>query len=315
MKGKITTIIGIFILVLAAITYILFESHVKTESNLSAVNVVVANQDIKSDFVVANEQIAQELFTIRRVSVDDVVSGAVTVSSTQSVDNSLFTQIKSFFIPETPDKSQLSQLVGLKLTRAYSKNEQILSSYVSTDIMEFKEDERVFVPDGLVVSSTMATELHKGDYVDLWIVTKDEITKEISSSRFCGPLKIYKIKDADSNELTGNATSPSVGLLFKLSNDDIKNISSKMYEKETYVGCFVTKYGAQPSEDNLEVEFFIDMEETDNSFETNMSTDTVEINEEVENTTTNNETTVTEETTTTTTVESNTNNQDKSVAN
>ena len=318
MKGKITTIIGIVILILAAVTYILFESHVKTESNLSSVNVVVANQDIKSDFVVENEEIAQQIFTIRRVSIDDVVSGAVTVASTEDIDTSLFAKIKGFFLPETPDKTQLSQLVGLKLTRAYAKNEQILSSYVSTDTMEFKEDERVFVPDGLVVSSTMATELHKGDYVDLWVVTKDPITKEVSSSRFCGPLKIYKIKDGDSNELTGSATSPSVGMLFKLSNENIQRISSKMYEKETYVGCFVTKYGATPTEDNLEIQFFVDTNEEDNSLESNISTNATEdnlssdaANEDESKTTTSNV-----EDDTTTIVGSNTNNEnDAEVAN
>lgn len=254
MKGKIVTIIGIFVVILAAFAYIMFESHVKTSSNVTAVNVVVAKQDISCDTVVKDIEQAKQLFTVRRVSIDDVVSGAVTVSSTEDVDSSLFTKLKSYFVKSEPDYNQLSQFVGLKLTREYAKNEQVLSDFVSTDITEFKENERIYTPDGLIVNSAIATELHKGDYVDLWILTQNEVTEEVTATSFYGPLKIYKIKDADSNELTGDATSATISLVFKLSNDDIANISARLQENDC-IGCFVVKYGAKPTQEQLKATF------------------------------------------------------------
>ena len=260
MKGKIITIIGIIVIILAAFAYIMFESHVKTSSNLTAVNVVVANQDIPCDTVITNLDQAKKLFTVKRLPINDVVSGAVTVSSADNVDKSFFTKIKSWFIQSDPDTEQLSQFINLKLTREYAKNEQILSTFVSSDITEFEEDERIYTPDGLIVNSAIATELHKGDYVDLWILTQDEITKEVKAKSFYGPLKIYKIKDADSNELTGESISATVSLIFKLSNKDIANISSRLQENDC-IGCFVVKYGAQPTQEQLDAAFLISDDE------------------------------------------------------
>ena len=254
MKGKVITILGIFVVIFAALAYILFESHIKDSSNLVAVNVVVANENIDSDTIIKDVEQANKLFTVKRIAIDDVVSGAITASSDTTVDNSLFTKIKEYFTKSDIDKSQLSQLVNLKLTRAYSKNEQILSAFVSTDITEFAADERIYAPEGLIPNASIATELHQGDYVDLWVIEQNPITKEFSSRSFYGPLKIYKLKDGESNELTGTSTSSSVNMVFKLNTEDIANISAGLKE-ETIKGCFVVKYGSTPTTEQLKATY------------------------------------------------------------
>lgn len=253
MKGKITTIIGILIILLAAIAYILFESHVKDTSNITAVNVVVAKQEIPCDTIIHNLDEAQKYFTVKRISQTDAVTGAVVVASDIETNDSFFTKILNYFKPKKVDESQVGKLVGLKVTRNYVKNEQILSGYFSSDITSFKEEERIYSPSNsskFSVTPAMATQLHQGDYVDLWIVTKDLITKEVTANKFYGPLNIYLLMDNEGNILRDGATSSSVNLTFKLSNKDIAIIESRLAQDDVS-SMFITKYGATPTAEQL----------------------------------------------------------------
>ena len=254
MKGKIFTILGIIFILLSAGAYILFEAYVKDTSNLTAINVVVAKQDIAEDVVIHNVEEAKAYFEVKRLPTTNVVSGAVTVGNSEEVDSSLWGKLCSYFSKSEPDDTQLKQFVGLKITRAYVKNEQIIASFTSTDIMEFGDEDRMYTPSNLNIAPAMATELHKGDYVDLWIIKKDAITGEITASSFYGPLQIYKLKDGDSNELTGSSTSAAVYPIFKLSNTDIANITARL-EQPDCLGCFVVKYGKRPTAEQLSSNF------------------------------------------------------------
>lgn len=251
MKGKIFTILGILIVLLAGFSYVLFEYHVKETSNLLSSNVIVAKTDIQMDTVIKSEAQASEMFFVKRVNVNDLVSGAIAVSSNTNNDNSIMSKIKSIFITPTPDTSQLSQLVGLKITRNYKVNEQILSDYVSKDIEEFGSEDRIYSPNGkILINSTIATELHAGDYVDLWIIQYAEDGGQPIASSFYGPLKIYKLKDAEGNVLTGQDTSAAVYPTFKISNKDIALIESTLNQENCT--SFIVKYGSKPT--NLEIE-------------------------------------------------------------
>ena len=74
MKGsKVITIIGIFIMVLVAASYILFEAFVQDTSNITAQNVVVAKGEVPEGTVIHNVEEARAYFTVKRVSSDDVV--------------------------------------------------------------------------------------------------------------------------------------------------------------------------------------------------------------------------------------------------
>ena len=248
MKGKITTAIGIIIVILAAAAYILFEAYVKDSSNAAAVNVIVAAEDIKADTVVHSASEAASMFKVERIQADQAVKGAVTVASSDSADKSVFDRIADVFIPSAAAKDEVAQLSGLKLTRAYAANEQILSQYVSKDTEEYAPDERLYALTVVSSAQPMTTEFEKGDYLDLWIIkdgAKDSDPK--TAEKIYGPLKIYKMKNSDGTEITEKGT-PASTIFFKLNNEEIAYIASKT---EGNSENFFVKYGTAPSDETI----------------------------------------------------------------
>ena len=143
------------------------------------------------------------------------------------------------------NEADVNQLIGYKITRTYAPNEQILANYVSTDIVEFAKDERLFAIETSYVNS-VAAEINEGDYVDLWLISSKN--DETISKKLIGPLKIYKIKTGDNVTITDTSSAiPSI-VLFKLDEEKIEYISTLKNEGTV----FFVKYGNKPTQEDID---------------------------------------------------------------
>lgn len=244
MKGKVTTIIGVIIMILAAVTYIMFEAFVKDNSNVTAQNVVVAKATIEEGTVIHNLEEAKAYFEVKRLSSNAIVDGAIIVNATDTGDTGLLAIIKNAFSSNSATSDDLSQLVGYKITRNYATNEQILVSYLSTDTIEFAANERLFAIETSYVNS-VAAEIKEGDYVDLWLITSGK--DQTVSKKLIGPLKIYKLKTSDNVTITDSSSIPSI-VLFKLDEETIEYISTLKNEGT----IFFVKYGTTPTQEDID---------------------------------------------------------------
>ena len=78
--------------------------------------------------------------------------------------------------------ADLQALVNKKITTDIYKNQQVLSIYLSNDLVEFEEDERYFaVPTNYIDS--VGAEISKDDYVDLWVHYGSKHEKEGTSEK------------------------------------------------------------------------------------------------------------------------------------
>lgn len=232
-------------MVLVAASYILFEAFVKDSSNLTAQNVVVAKTDIPEGTVIHNAEEAQAYFTVKRISSDNLVEGVIVVNRTDLGDAGLLAKLQDKLGNQEVSQEDVKQLIGYKITRTYAPNEQVLAEYVSTDVVEFASDERLFAIETSYVNS-VAAEINEGDYVDLWLISsKDD---ETISRKLIGPLKIYKIKTGDNVTITDTSSAiPSI-VLFKLDEEKIEYISTLKNEGTV----FFVKYGNKPTQKDID---------------------------------------------------------------
>ena len=120
-----------------------------------------------------------------------------------------------------------------------------LAEYVSTDVVEFDVDERLFAIETSYVNS-VAAEINEGDYVDLWLISSKN--DETISKKLIGPLKIYKIKTGDNVTITDTSSAiPSI-VLFKLDEEKIEYISTLKNEGTV----FFVKYGNKPTQKDID---------------------------------------------------------------
>jgi DNA gyrase/topoisomerase IV subunit B len=203
MKGsKAITIIGILIMVLVGASYVLFEAFVKDTSNLTAQNVVVAKTDIPEGTVIHNADEAKKFFTVKRISSDNLVEGVIVVNRTDLGNAGLLAQLQDKLGNQEVNEADVKQLIGYKITRTYAPNEQILAEYVSTDVVEFDKDERLFAIETSYINS-VAAEINEGDYVDLWLVSSkndETISKRLRELAFLNrglTIKFTDLRDDD----------------------------------------------------------------------------------------------------------------------
>lgn len=243
MRNKIFTILGILIVILSVGAYFLFSANVKNNSEAMGINVLVAQKDIPEGTVIKNTDQAAELFSVRKMAQAEAVENAATVNAVNLANPDLFSKIKNYFVPQGYEASleDLKGLVNKKVTRDYLKNEQISGKFLSNDIIEFADDERLFaVPT--TYTDSVGAEVKMGDYVDLWINYGDKHARAGKSEIVAERLRVVKIKDGNNVEITDGKEIPKL-VVFKLDEDSIAKIS----ELSLQGAMFLTKYGVTPT--------------------------------------------------------------------
>lgn len=255
MKGKIISILGLLIIVIAITAYFLFDLNVRRQSEALGHTVLVARDNIPEGTIIRSIEDAQKLFTAIRIQQAYEVPSALRVSILETDGNegffmSLINKFRNKIIPTEPtiDPKDLQQLVNKKITINLLKNQQISEIYLSNDITLFESDERLFAVPVTYVNA-VGGEIAKNDYVDIWVYYNNQAPQILqgTSAKLLGPVRILKIKGENNNEIkSGSEAIPKV-VLFKLDENQIKLLSEKMRFGE----IFLTKWGRTPTEQDL----------------------------------------------------------------
>lgn len=245
MRNKIFITLGVLLIIVAIIATFLFENNIVQNSQALGFNVLIAKTNIQEGTVIKNLNQANQLFTTRRIARADAVEGAIEVNAIDAKKAGGFLDfIKGIFIPYEPQISprDLQGLVGKKVTTTLYKNQQVVSSYLSNDPIEYKNDERLYAIKTSYIDSVGA-EINAGDYVDVWVYYGQGTPKAGHSEKVIGPLRVIKIKDANNAEIGPNQKMIPQVVIFKLNESQIAVLSQKQFEGE----LFLTKWGRTPA--------------------------------------------------------------------
>jgi Flp pilus assembly protein CpaB len=247
MKNKIFTILGICIFVVSVASYFLFDINIRKSSTTMGVNVLIAKDTIPEGFIIRDAETANKYFGVIRLTQNEVVPSAISVSGQKQSGGGFFDQIKSLFSPTDYElaSSDLTSLAGRKVTQTLYKNQQVIASYLTTDLTDFAPDDRLFaIPTAF--QQSVGAEVHKGDYVDIWITYTDK-TREGMSEKILSPVRVVKLKDANNEEIGGSKNAIPQVIIVKVNEAQIKMLSEKMKVGD----LFLVKWGVTPSQDAL----------------------------------------------------------------
>lgn len=245
LRNKIFTILGILLVVAATGSYFLFDVNIKQNSLAMGVDVLVAKQNIPEGTIIRSIEDANKYFGVRRITQAEAVPSSITVNVKQTQPRNLLERIKNSFTFQELEiaEADLKALVNKKVTTNIYKNQQVLSIYLSNDLIEFEDDERYFaVPTSYVDS--VGAEISKNDYVDLWVHYGSEHEKSGTSEKIIEALKVVKVKGANNEEVGEEGIVPSL-VIFKMTEEQIALVSQKMYEGS----LFLTKWGKTPDKE------------------------------------------------------------------
>ena len=171
LRNKIFTALGILLVIVTIGSYFLFDANIKQNSQAMGVNIVIAKENIPEGTIIRSVQEANKYFGVKRIAQTDAVPSSIRVNVKQtSSEGNILDRIRKTFVPEVLEiaDADLQALVNKKITTDIYKNQQVLSIYLSNDLVEFEEDERYFaVPTNYIDS--VGAEISKDDYVDLWV--------------------------------------------------------------------------------------------------------------------------------------------------
>jgi len=230
--------LGILIIIIAIGAYLAFENTIREHSELMGYDILIAKTNISKDTIIRTAAEAERLFTVRRIPQNEVVPSAIKVEGTTEAEGNIVSIIRNFFLPpeRTITAEYLQKLTNRKITENIFENQQILSIYLSKDVTEFEEGERLFAVPVTFLTS-VGGKIQKNDYVDIWVQYKDD-----TSRRVVGPLSIIQIKDANNREIEGDSVSIPAVVIFKLNQEQIMIVSQKM----NMGTIFLTKWGTTP---------------------------------------------------------------------
>ena len=250
MKNKIFTILGILLVIATVGSYFLFDINIKQNSEAMGVDILIARTNIPEGTVIRRLEDANKFFVAKRIAQSDAVPSSIRVRTVKKDDGSFLDKIKSFFTVSTGElevaQEDLMLLLNKRITTNIYKNQQVLSIYLSDDIEEFAENERLFaVPTSYIDS--VGAEISKDDYVDLWVQYGGNHERKGTSEKIIEALRIVKIKSANNEEINnnsnkGNGTVPNL-VIFKMTEEQIAVVRKKMHEGT----LFLTKWGRKPS--------------------------------------------------------------------
>mgnify|MGYP000921840537 CR=1 FL=1 len=244
LRNKIFTALGILLVIVTIGSYFLFDANIKQNSQAMGVNIVIAKENIPEGTIIRSVQEANKYFGVKRIAQTDAVPSSIRVNVKQtSSEGNILDRIRKTFVPEVLEiaDADLQALVNKKITTDIYKNQQVLSIYLSNDLVEFEEDERYFaVPTNYIDS--VGAEISKDDYVDLWVHYGSKHEKEGTSEKVIEALKVVKVKGANNEELKGDSGSVPSLVIFKMSEEQISVVSKKMHEGS----LFLTKWGRRP---------------------------------------------------------------------
>ena len=249
MKNKIFVALGLIVLIVSVMAYFMFDTAVRQNSTAMGVNVLIAKQNIPEGFIIRDTETATEYFDVKRMVQSEVVPSALNVNVQSKTSGNLIEKVKQIFSPKDYEitEADLKGLVGRKSTQTILKNQQVISGFLTTDLTEYKEDERLFaVPTNLQAS--VGAEVGKGDWVDLWISYNDKARNGLST-KLLGPLKVIKVKDANNAEIndSNSALIPQI-VIVKMNEEQIRKVSEEMKSGD----LFLTKYGTNPKVNKVE---------------------------------------------------------------
>ncbi len=300
MRNKIFTILGILLVIATVGSYFLFDINIKQNSEAMGVDILIARTNIPEGTVIRRLEDANKFFVAKRIAQSDAVPSSIRVRTVKKDDGSFLDKIKSFFTVSTGElevaQEDLMLLLNKRITTNIYKNQQVLSIYLSDDIEEFDENERLFaVPTSYIDS--VGAEISKDDYVDLWVQYGGNHERKGTSEKIIEALRVVKVKganneeiDSNSNKGNGNGAVPNL-VIFKMTEEQIAVVRQKMHEGT----LFLTKWGRKPS---TEAKIVLEeiMKESEEQQQTDEGPGIEEfVNEYTEETTDNTETT-TEET-------------------
>ena len=250
MRNKIFTILGILLVIATVGSYFLFDINIKQNSEAMGVDILIARTNIPEGTVIRRLEDANKFFVAKRIAQSDAVPSSIRVRTVKKDDGSFLDKIKSFFTVSTGElevaQEDLMLLLNKRITTNIYKNQQVLSIYLSDDIEEFAENERLFaVPTSYIDS--VGAEISKDDYVDLWVQYGGNHERKGTSEKIIEALRIVKIKSANNEEINnnsnkGNGTVPNL-VIFKMTEEQIAVVRKKMHEGT----LFLTKWGRKPS--------------------------------------------------------------------
>ena len=250
MRNKIFTILGILLVIATVGSYFLFDINIKQNSEAMGVDILIARTNIPEGTVIRRLEDANKFFVAKRIAQSDAVPSSIRVRTVKKDDGSFLDKIKSFFTVSTGElevaQEDLMLLLNKRITTNIYKNQQVLSIYLSDDIEEFDENERLFaVPTSYIDS--VGAEISKDDYVDLWVQYGGNHERKGTSEKIIEALRIVKIKSANNEEINnnsnkGNGTVPNL-VIFKMTEEQIAVVRKKMHEGT----LFLTKWGRKPS--------------------------------------------------------------------
>lgn len=237
MLNKILSLLGIAIMILSIVGFVYFDATIRVNSEAMGANIVVARENIPEGTVLKNADMVKQYFKVVRIPRSQVVPNALSVGVKYGGGN-IVDAVKAFFNPEERQiaDSDLKALINKRVTTTIYKNQQIIKDYLSDDPTEFAPDERLYAVSISYVESVGA-EVHKGDYVDLWVRHPGGDAQKV-----IGPLKVIKLKDANNEEILGNSKAIPKLVIFKLNDNQIATVSTLL----TNNTAFVVKYGITP---------------------------------------------------------------------
>lgn len=241
MRNKILTILGLVIVVAAVSSYYFFDAGIRQHSEAFGVTVLVAREEIPEGTLIRDAKQAGTLFKAKRVPRVDVVPGAIEVAEAREL--SFWEKARSWFSVEAEASvGDLQALVNRRVTETVRKNEQVLADQLSTDLTEFAPNERlVAVPVTYV--DAVGGEVHKGDWVDIWVTYRDEQTKQYKSQKIIGPLELQLIKTGDNQVIDKHSKAIPQVALFKMGEDQIALVSTWIRAGTV----FLVKHGVTPA--------------------------------------------------------------------
>jgi len=240
MKGKILIILGVFIVIGAFMAYFLLEATIVRERKSDPIRVLAAKTDIPEGTVVRTLEQANNLFRTIEVYREHVVATAVLVTEKreQPVAKNLLDEILLYLFPVTERPLELQNIEGLvnkRLTRSYRKNEQILAAYVSDEFLDLDKPTRYFaIPVDFIDS--VAGQIRRGDFVDLWIRYDDTETPDVESfivgrkaaEKLLGPHEVVLTKSDDGKVITNEAPGVPDAIVLKMSEEEIEKVVEMM---------------------------------------------------------------------------------------
>lgn len=243
MRGKILIILGVLIVFAAFAAYFLFDAAVDRDSELDPVGVLAARTDIPRGTIVNTLSRAQELFHVIHIHRDHLVPGAIVVpvSVPERGAGSALNKIWSYlFSPEHVFTIRdIEYLIDKRITRSYSRNEQIIITHVTDEYLDLDRETRIFALPVNFIDS-VAGEVLPGNFIDVWI-RYDELgdstipdiqndSEPVRIEKILGPLEVLMVKSADNMQITSYTQGIPAAVIVSMTESDIALVSEKMLE-------------------------------------------------------------------------------------